>query len=231
MRYSIVALFVLAVPGYGQNFWGATEWTQVANNFQLAYMAGMHLKEYTDMLRHGVPVGQLPWTNIAADITALDQAGRYGIGLSSRLGNADREFQRQFPGVDDETSPEGKRRNFAASYRQWSRVVMDTLIAQQRHGSRQHDQILGEITILDQLRIKAMGTEGRLEAIQAAAAIGAEVPRQLIKLRDLMQQDNDSRAAIMGMQQQQEARTVAAETWFFQHQDKPATGNKTEAFQ
>lgn len=228
MRKCVATMLVLgaAVPGYGQTqvaievfekifglFSGnARESTQLLNNIELAAQTAQEMKMYLDMVRHGVKVSDIPGADIAADIWALEKAARYGIGISSRLAGEDDKFRRMFPGYQRVSG------NYSAAYAKWTETMMDTLSGNWlRVGARNHASILDSMTVLANLRRKALSTDSRLAAMQSAAAAATATTEQLFILNNLVQSNMDAQATFIGLQMQEKATAVANQDQYFNY--------------
>src|SRR4051794_35637286 len=121
-----------AIEGFMKLFGGffngnAKEATQLLNNAELAYASAMHLKQYLDMVKQGKVVGKLQNIDLAAEVWAIDQAARYGLGLSSHLQNNDYRVRDEFPGYQQK-----QQQSYPKLYARWTRILLDNISGQYR---------------------------------------------------------------------------------------------------
>jgi P-type conjugative transfer protein TrbJ len=84
-----------------------------------------------------------------------------------------------------------------------------------RAAGLQGQQLSSEQSVLAALKSSISGTNGRLEAIQAASDIAENQVEQMQKLRQLMIADMSSKQAYQATVIQKEAASEAASQWFF----------------
>ena len=197
----------------------AKEATQLLNNAELAYQSAMHLKEYADMVKHGKVVGKLQNIDLASEVWAIDQASRYGLGLSSHLQNNDYRVREEFPGY------QAQQQSYPRLYARWTRILLDNISGQFRAGARNHAVMIDTGTILESLRLNMLNAEGRMQAAQVGASAGIETAKQLAILNQLMQSDADTRAVSLAIHAQDEATKIAASERFFTFLGSKDTGN------
>jgi P-type conjugative transfer protein TrbJ len=92
---------------------------------------------------------------------------------------------------------------------------LDTTLGTLRAAGLQGQQLESEQAVLDSLRSSLVGSNGRLEAIQALGDISEQQVEQLMKLRELMMADMSSKQAYQAAIIQQQAASEAAAQRFF----------------
>jgi type IV secretion system protein TrbJ len=192
---------VEAVPGLV-----ATEITQLANKLQL-------LQSY---IRQGEQLAselQMP------AIAQLHRMVETGQALAYSMANIDGEFRSTFPGYSS-FSPNRWYRN----YQTWSNRTLDTTLGTLKAAGLQASQMTSEGAVLDQLRVMAESADGRLLALQVSNQIAHEQVDQLMKLRQLMLADLQSKQAYQAMMIQQDATKQAAAEHFFTFTGKTGDG-------
>ena len=195
----------------------ATEWTQIANNLQLisGYIRqGQELQQkilmVADMAKH---TAQLPFQifgPIMNDIAGLHAIVQNGRALAYSMGNLDAEFRNRFRGFGYNANA------WYTQYRDWSQTSLDTTLGALKAAGLQGQQLNSEQAVLNQLRGMAQGSDGRLKAIEVANQIAEQQVQQLMKLRQLILADLQSKQAFQAAQIQKSASAQAAEERLFQ---------------
>src|SRR5688572_6559717 len=209
MRRSVIAVVLAGVfsvqPASPQMLGGiATEWTQIMNNFELVAQYAKQVQMYTDMVKNSRTLGGLPWADVNRHIIQFHKRLAWARSIAATMANADRDFRRRFPGYKSRI-PGIPGIPYQQQYEEWSSTALDTM-AGILAAAQQDDREIGhEIDVTNDLRRRAAGTQGRLEALHAANALAAEVPGQIQKLRLLMIADMSSKAAFQGYQVQRDA--------------------------
>jgi P-type conjugative transfer protein TrbJ len=221
MRRSVIAvglcgLLLLQGPAPAQAGVFATEFTQILNHGQLIMQyirQGEQLRQailrYADMLRN---VKQLPWQTygpIAADLSALASIVQGGMALAYSLANLDAEFRMRFRGYGY------RSRTYYVDYRNWFQTSLDTTLGTLRAAGLQGQQLQSEQAVLSVLRGMAQTADGRMQALQVANQIAEQQVQQLMKLRELMLADLQSKQAFQAAQMQRQAASEAAAEQFF----------------
>lgn len=194
----------------------ATEWTQLANNLQLisTYIRqGQELQQkilmVADMAKH---TAQLPFQifgPIMNDIAGLHAIVQNGRALAYSMGNLDAEFRNRFRGFGYNANA------WYTQYRDWSQTSLDTTLGALRAAGLQGQQLSSEQAVLSQLRTMAQGSDGRLKAIEVANQIAEQQVQQLMKLRQLILADLQSKQAYQAAQIQKQASSEAASERLF----------------
>ena len=195
----------------------ATEVTQLLNHAQLVLsyirqgtQLANELNMYADMLKNSRNLSAHSFGAITADLNALASIVQGGQALAYSLGNLDARFRATYPGYA-QTYP----RNYYSSYQNWSQTSLDTTLGVLRAAGLQGQQLSSEQSILAALKSSISGTNGRLEAIQAASDIAENQVEQMQKLRQLMIADMSSKQAYQATMIQKDAASEAASQWFF----------------
>lgn len=221
---TLVCALALGAPAYGQVdavagavklLFGlfsanATERTQMLNNIELVEQTIQQIKILKDAYKHGVPVGMVQYSDIDRDLWQLENAARFGVGISSRLANADVVFRSVFTGFGRVPAS-----GYTSAYQTWTKTVMDRLSGQIRHGKWVNNSLLDSVVVLNDLRKKARNADSRLAAIQASAVIAGEIAGRLTVLSDQFQESADLQTSWIGMQAQEKATAVASQDHYF----------------
>jgi P-type conjugative transfer protein TrbJ len=201
-----------AVPGIY-----ATEITQLANKLQLllsyirqGQQLASELQMLEDMLKNSKAVPYEVFSPVISDIARLNTIVETGQALAYSMANIDGQFRTTFPGYAT-FMPKQWYRN----YQTWSNRSLDTTLGTLRAAGLQASQMASEGAVLDQLRVMAKSSDGRLLALQVANQVAHEQVDQLMKLRQLMLADLQSKQAYQAMMIQQNASKQAAAEQFF----------------
>lgn len=195
----------------------ATEWTQLANNLQLInhyIRQGQQLEQEIQTVLNGVKnTTQLPYQifgPIMSDIAGLHAIVQNGRALAYSMANLDAEFRTRFTGYGYNANA------WYTQYRDWSQTSLDTTLGTLKAAGLQGQQLNSEQAVLAQLRTMSQGTDGRLKAIEVANQIAEQQVQQLMKLRQIILADLQSKQAYQAAQIQKSASAQAAEERLFQ---------------
>ncbi|MCZ2076319.1 MAG: P-type conjugative transfer protein TrbJ [Bryobacterales bacterium] len=195
----------------------ATEWTQLSNNLQLinSYIRqGEQLRQeilmVLDMAKHTAQVPFQTFGPVASDIAALHSIVQNGRALAYSMANLDSEFRTRFRGWGYNANA------WYTQYRDWSQTSLDTTLGALKAAGLQGQQLNSEQAVLNELRGMAQSSDGRLKALQIANQISEQQVQQLMKLRQLILADLQSKQAFQAAQIQKQAGAEAAEERLFQ---------------
>jgi P-type conjugative transfer protein TrbJ len=193
----------------------ATEYTQLLNYAELlasyakqAALLEQQIAAYNDQIKHSVPLSSMTWGSVAGDLQSLANVVQGGQALAYSMGSLDAEYRRRFPGYGTSTT-------YYQDYQLWSQTSLDTTLGTLRAAGLQGQQLQSEQNVLAALRAELQSSTGRLMAIQAAGSIAEFEVEQLMKLRQIMLADLQSKQAYQAAQIQKEAQTQAAQQRLF----------------
>jgi type IV secretion system protein TrbJ len=203
----------------------ATEWTQIANNIQLinsniqlVRQLEQQIQMYADMVRNTVTLPAQIFGEIERDINQLAGIVQTGRALAYSMGNLDGEFRIRFPGYQRVDEPWFK------AYKKWTDTGLDSMLGTLKAAGLQGEQLQSEQSILSSLRRMASSTDGRLAALQVVGDIAEQQTQQLMKLRQIMLADLQSKQAYQAVQMQKEAATQAGVEQFFNYEGRTPDG-------
>lgn len=223
----------LAVPKLGRagivgGF--ATEWTQLANNLQLInnyIRQGEELRQkilmVADMARNTANLPAQVFGPIMADISRLSGVVQNGRALAYSMANLDAEFRNRFRGYGYTA------RTWFRDYKEWSQTSLDTTYGTLRAAGLQGEQLASEQAVLDGLRRMAESSDGRMKALQVSNQIMEQQVQQLMKLRQLILADLQSKQAFQAAQIQKQASTEAGTERYFKFDGRAGDGRGFEA--
>ncbi|WP_299083379.1 hypothetical protein [uncultured Ruegeria sp.] len=200
---STLVLSVISGPLYAMN---AKEWTQLANNFQLASIValeGEHLavnaktltneiqqlatqiQTYQAILRN---LDQLPDTVLTEAMEPVQRL--HGVMAEARSVAADGQRLDEFLRSDLITDPlfDGQvlsDARLAERYDEWMKVWDGTLAAGLQQVGLTFEDIGSEAQLLDRISGRFSGVDGNLKALQVSNELSSSVARQLVDLRAL----------------------------------------------
>lgn len=220
-------LLTNAQSGSVGGFGGATEWTQIANNAQLANQYAKQLQEYAlqaqqyqqqiqqyvnqyqsyaQMLEN---IGQLPqaqWSEFTNSINGLKESLSFGEGLAFTASSYNTDFNNLFPGFDKYVSDsKNGSLDFEKTYKQLGDTTRDTVNgALQALNLRAEDIVTDEGT-MRQLQTLSTSAAGQKAAIQAANEIALHQTHQLKKLEQTIQIQANMQGEYYAMQNEKKA--------------------------
>ena len=208
----------------------ATELTQVLNYGQLVNQyirqgsqLAEALKQTSDMVKNTQILTSQVFGPIMADINSLASVVQGGMALAYSMADLDAQFRSRFRGYSYNA------RTYFTDYHDWSQTSLDTTRSTLRAAGLQSDQLLNEQTILANLRTMSETADGRMEALQVANQIAEQQVQQLMKLRQLMLADLQSKQTYQAEQVQKDAAIEAAVEQFFQYSRQASPGDTFQA--
>jgi P-type conjugative transfer protein TrbJ len=193
----------------------ATEYTQILNYVELAgqlekqvLMVENQLNQLADMAKHGITITNQLFGTVASDINNLNQIVKTGQSLSYTMSNLDGSFRLRFPGYSSST-------NYGQSYQTWSQTSLDSTRGALNAAGLQNSQFNSDEALLKTLQGQSQSAVGRMQAIEVGNQIAENQSEQLMKLRQLMMADMQSKASYQGALVQAEATKQANSDQFF----------------
>lgn len=196
----------------------STETTQLLNYAQLlaqyirqGEQLSQEILQLQEMVRNGRALPNQIFGSVTADLSQLAAIVQGGQALAYSMGNLDSEFRSRFPGYGYTAGA------YYRDYRVWSQTSLDTTLSTLRAAGLQGQQLQSEQTVLAALRTMASSADGRMQAIEVGNQISEQTVEQLMKLRQLMLVDIQSKQAFQAAQIQKEAQNHAAAEQFFNY--------------
>ncbi len=196
----------------------ATEITQYLNYGQLLsanLTAATQLAKQIQLLQNSIRnLATIPnqvFGAIQADINALNSVVQGGYAMAYSMANLNSQFANRFKGFTG-----FRPANYYANYQTWSQTSLDTTLGTLRAAGLQGQQLQTEQSVLNSLRSMAQRSGGEMEALQVLGQISEQEVQQLMKLRELMLADLQSKQAYQAAVIQQQAQGEAAAQQFFQ---------------
>jgi P-type conjugative transfer protein TrbJ len=196
----------------------STETTQLLNYGQLlaqyirqGEQLTQELLQLQEMVRNGRALPNQIFGSVTNDLNQLATIVQGGQALAYSMANLDSEFRSRFPGYGYTAGA------YYRDYRVWSQTSLDTTLSTLRAAGLQGQQLQSEQTVLAALRSMATSADGRMQAIEVGNQISEQSVEQLMKLRQLMLLDLQSKQAFQAAQIQKEAQNHAAAEQFFNY--------------
>jgi P-type conjugative transfer protein TrbJ len=193
----------------------ATEYTQLLNYAELVgqlekqvMMVENQLTQIADMTKQGVPITDQLFGTVTSDIANLRQVVNSGEALSYTMSNLDGSFRTRFPGYSSTT-------NYGQSYQTWSQTSLDSTLGALNAAGLQNSQFDSDEALLATLQGQSQSAVGRMQAVEVGNQIAENEAEQLMKLRQLMMADMQSKASYQGSLVQAEASKQANSDLFF----------------
>jgi P-type conjugative transfer protein TrbJ len=217
----ITVVVILAIGG--PRIWAvvanvATETTQLLNHVELVLqyiregeLLTQEILQLQEMLRNGKALPSQVFGNVMSDLSQLGAIVQGGSALAYSMANLDAEFRSRFPGYAYTSG------TYYRDYRVWSQTTLDTTLGTLRAAGLQGQQLQSEQSVLAALRAMSTSADGRMQAIEVGNQISEQTVEQLMKLRQLMLADLQSKQAYQAAQIQNEAQNHAATERFFKY--------------
>jgi P-type conjugative transfer protein TrbJ len=198
----------------------ATEFTQLLNHVELiqqylqqVQMVQNNLLRYQLMLRNSQALPNQIFGPVTQDLQKLAQIVQGGNALAYSMANLDVQFRNTFPGYAKAWSPTA----FYPNYQRWSETSLDTTYSTLKAMGLQGQQLQNEQAVLAALRQMAQTPAGQMDSIQMGTEISEQQVEQLMKLRELMILDLQSKQAYQAEQIQKEQADMGAQQQFFNY--------------
>jgi P-type conjugative transfer protein TrbJ len=193
----------------------ATEYTQLLNYVELigqleqqVLMVENQITQIADMAKHGITITDQLFGTVESDISNLRTIVNTGEALSYTMSNLDSTFRVRFPGYSPST-------NYSTAYQTWSQTSLDSTRGALDAAGLQDSQFDSDAALLKTLQGQSQSAVGRMQVIEVGNQIAENQAEQLMKLRQLMMADMQSKAAYQGAQVQAQATTQANSDQFF----------------
>jgi P-type conjugative transfer protein TrbJ len=193
----------------------ATEYTQLLNYVELigqlekqVTMVENQLTQIADMTKHGITISDQIFGTVGSDIANLRQIVNTGQALSYTMSNMDGTFRLRFPGYSTST-------NYGQAYQGWSQTSLDSTLGALNAAGLQNSQFDSDAALLQTLQQQSSSAVGRMQAIEVGNQIAENQAEQLMKLRQLMMADLQSKASYQGSLVQADATKQANSDAFF----------------
>jgi len=193
----------------------ATEITQLLNYVELVgsleqqvLQVENQITQIADMAKHGITITDQLFGTVGSDIANLRQIVNTGQALSYTMSNMDGAFRLRFPGYSTST-------NYGQAYQGWSQTSLDSTLGALSAAGLQNSQFDSDTALLQTLQQQSTSAVGRMQAIEVGNQIAENQSEQLMKLRQLMMADMQSKAAYQGSMVQAEATKQANSDAFF----------------
>jgi type IV secretion system protein TrbJ len=193
----------------------ATEYTQLLNYAELVgqlekqvMMVENQMTQIADMAKHGITITNQLFGTVESDIANLNKIVNTGQSLAYTLSNMDGTFRLRFPGYVSTT-------NYGQQYSQWGQTSLDSTLGALKAAGLQNDQFNSDAALLKTLQGQSSTAVGRMQAIEVGNQIAENQAEQLMKLRQLMMADMQSKAAFQSAQVQKDLTTQADTDNFF----------------
>jgi P-type conjugative transfer protein TrbJ len=215
-----VSILLMAVVPTPAGVFGnlATETTQLLNYGELlaqylrqGEQLTQEILQLQEMVRNGRALPNQVFGSVTADLNQLAAIVQGGLALSYSMANLDSEFRSRFPGYGYTAGA------YYQNYQVWSQTTLDTTLGTLRAAGLQGQQLQSEQSVLAALRTMALSADGRMQAIQVGNQISEQTVEQLMKLRQLMLADLQSKQAFQAAQIQNDAQNHAATQQFFNY--------------
>lgn len=214
----------------------ATEWTQLANNAelaailessgiqvdnqltqinQLAQQIQNQLQIYRTMLQNTAALPAHVWGDVEAELRRLREITAEGEGIAFTMSHADDLLAQRFAEYERfrQELPDGK--SFAETYQTWSTTNRKTIGATLRVAGLTAEQFGDEEATTRSLRRLSETADGQMKALQVGHDIAVEQVTQLQKLRGLFSQQMAMSATWLQFEQSNRDLAQARREAFF----------------
>lgn len=195
---------------------GATEFTQLANNAELA-------ASYTEQLRHTMQQQQMlsnqlnayrvqlqnikkldgvNWENASGVLNQLAKNVRRSNGLAYAFATEDEAFKALHRDYEALVRTDYKNETLAETYRQWSRFNAEAATRAAKSAGIAMADAESEAARIQALKAAGATAEGQLQAITAGNALSAELLDQMRVLKQLLAQQIEAQSRYQLIEQE-----------------------------
>jgi len=197
---TLISLSSIQPARAGGGYAGATEFTQILNNIQLADQYAQQVMQYENQLMQYDTMlknlAQHPFGNISPELYKLTSNSAKVISASRDIGSNMAKVDKNF--ADQFNSPLAK--SFADRFKGWSENSNDALKASMLNAGLQRENFKSDEAALDALVRKNQQSEGNLAAVKTLGEINAAQVQEMQKLRDLISQQQLAENTYMAAQ-------------------------------
>lgn len=183
----------------------ASEWTQLANNAQLAAQYAKQLEQYRnqlmqweEMLKQGAKLDVFQWTQAAQTLRELSNVVQQGRALAYSTRDLGSAFSDRFQDYQREDV------KFDTLLDDWAETSMDSIKGAMLAANMQADEMANEEAVFAELRGLASSVDGQLEAISVGNQVAVEQAVQMQKLRQLMMAQMQAQNVYLAAEQARE---------------------------
>lgn len=171
-----------------------TEWTQLANNLQLAdqlakqvQLVQQSIRQSENLLLNTKGLNAFRFGNAMGDLRQVTSLLGQAKSLSFTSAGLDGQFSQKYKDYNAYVTQKLDAEALGRKYRQWSEDTNSSVLTTLKAANLQGSQMEGdEETLFKQLEDMSSTAEGRMQAIQVANQIAIAAARQTQKLRQLM---------------------------------------------
>ena len=171
-----------------------TEFTQLANNLQLAdqlakqvQLVQQSIRQSENLLLNTTGLKSFHFGNAMGDLRQVTALLGQAKSLSFTSAGLDGQFAQKYKDYDAYVSQKPDAGALDRKYQQWSEDTSSSVLTTLKAANLQNSQMEGEEeTLFKQLEEMSTTAEGRMQAIQVANQIAIAAARQTQKLRQLM---------------------------------------------
>lgn len=245
MKRQLTALIVTAalIPtvsaggGGGLGFIGATEPTQLMNNFELVGIAAEEVQQVANqvtqianqaqqianqiqqiqnMVQNTMNIPNQIWGQIVPALTQLANVVQQGQAIAYNMANLNQAFQLRFPDYQNWLNQNMNAPQFYQAYQDWYTTQRDGISGALQVANLQEQQFANENQIMAQLQAMSQNATGRMQALQVGAQIANQQVQQTQKLRQLVMAQMQMQANYMAAEAAKDAAKQAHAERFWQ---------------
>lgn len=209
-----------AYAGGGALTGGATEWTQLANNAQLASIYGKSIEQvanqvrqiqyqiaqFAELSKQGTPMPDISWQDVLGQLMALEAATKKADDLAGGYGYVEDSVKRSLEEAKNRTGKESPREQEEKR----SEAKQKTLIESGARIDYHFKQRKEDIEALRKKIERSGSAIGPMQAVQAGNEIAAQTTTEIIKLQENV---DGLTKLILKKEQQEEEEKIAREKW------------------
>lgn len=244
---AIVVAIMVASLNAGSPFTGATEWTQIANNAELAGQSAKQLQQYATQLKQYYQqvqqyknqfqsykmmlqnIGKLSpqqWNEFSKSVIGLKNSVNYGEGINFAATSYNSDFHKLFKGYDKYLAgAKDGSLNFSNTYKQLNKSTRDTVSGALTNLGLQAKDMENDEDTMKQLQKLSLSASGQKSAIQAANEIALHQTHTLKKLQQTIMTQANMQGEFYAAQNSKEALQQAKIKAFRDKADFSTGGN------
>lgn len=191
---SLLFSVTAAQAGGGALTGGATEWTQMANNSELASIYGKSVEQvsnqvkqiqyqiaqYAEMVKQGTPMPDISWQDLLGQLMALETATQKADDLAGGYGYVEDSVKRSLEDAKNRTGKEDPREQEEKRSEAKQKALIESGARLDYHFKQRKE----DIEALRKKVERSGSAVGSMQAVQAGNEIAAQTAAEIIKLQE-----------------------------------------------
>lgn len=215
----------LASPSYAGAIVGATEFTQIANNIELAgayseqvtqslqqqEMLTNQINAYRVQVQNTKRLDELNWANATGVLNDLAKNTRKMNGYAYAFATQDEAYKTLHKDYEKFVHTDLKQADYSKVYREWSAFNTEAATRAAKSAGLALADVDSEASRIEAIKRAGATADGQVQAIMAGNALSAELLDQMRILKQLLAQQIEAQSRYQLIEQEKENKDTAQE--------------------